>query len=52
MVSAYKALKDRGVTQELSSDGVGEDEPVCKEDTDECHEKNRRVEFVVHKAGE
>ena len=46
--SVVKALEERGVTQKISSKGVGEDEPTCEEDTDECHEKNRRVEFVVH----
>jgi outer membrane protein OmpA-like peptidoglycan-associated protein len=27
--------------------GAGETEHACSEDTDECHEKNRRVEFIV-----
>lgn len=44
------ALKERGVTQEIDARGAGEKEPVCSEKTDECHEKNRRVEFVVAKS--
>ncbi len=41
------ALRERGVTQEIDSRGAGETELECQEDTDECHEKNRRVEFLV-----
>lgn len=41
------ALAQRGVTQKVDSKGVGETEPMCSEDTDECHESNRRVEFIV-----
>lgn len=48
--SVVKALESRGVTQKMDSKGVGETEPTCEEDTDECHEQNRRVEFVVEKA--
>jgi len=44
------ALRDRGVTQTIDSRGAGEQEPSCSEETDECHEKNRRVEFVVEKS--
>lgn len=43
-----KALTNRGVPQDLSASGVGELEPVCKEDTPECHESNRRVEFIIN----
>lgn len=46
------ALQERGVAQTIDSRGVGETEPVCSEDTDACHEQNRRVEFVVEKAAE
>ncbi|MEM9458734.1 MAG: OmpA family protein [Myxococcota bacterium] len=46
------ALRERGVSQTIDSRGAGEAEPVCSEDTDECHERNRRVEFVVEKAAE
>ena len=45
--AVVQALRDRGVTTVLDSSGVGELEPLCEEDTDECHEMNRRVEFIV-----
>lgn len=41
------ALESRGVTQAMDARGAGEDELTCTEDTDECHEKNRRVELIV-----
>ena len=41
------ALRERGVTIELEHDGGGETEPMCSEDTDECHASNRRVEFLI-----
>jgi len=41
------ALQQRGVEIELESSGVGELEPLCEEDTDECHASNRRVEFLI-----
>ncbi|MFK7989652.1 MAG: OmpA family protein [Sandaracinaceae bacterium] len=41
------ALRERGVTQEITSQGYGPTYPVCQEDTDECHAQNRRVEFFV-----
>jgi OOP family OmpA-OmpF porin len=41
------ALEERGVTIDLRASGVGELEPVCEEDTDECHSQNRRVEFLI-----
>lgn len=44
------ALRDRGVSQTIDARGAGETEPACTDDTDDCHEKNRRVEFVVAKA--
>lgn len=47
--SVVAALKERGVTQNIDSRGAGEQEPSCSEDTDACHEQNRRVEFVVEK---
>jgi len=45
--AVVKALRDRDVTLEIDSRGAGETEPLCEEDTDDCHEKNRRVEFLV-----
>jgi outer membrane protein OmpA-like peptidoglycan-associated protein len=41
------ALRERGLTITIDSAGRGESEPLCTEDTDECHEQNRRVDFVV-----
>lgn len=47
--AVVNALRDRGVSQTLDARGAGETEPACSEDTDECHETNRRVEFLVEK---
>lgn len=44
------ALRERGVTVALDSRGAGEAERTCTEDTDACHEQNRRVEFVIRTA--
>ncbi len=41
------ALQERGVTATLDHAGAGETEPLCEEDTDECHARNRRVEFII-----
>jgi outer membrane protein OmpA-like peptidoglycan-associated protein len=41
------ALRERGLTLEIDSNGRGESEPLCTEETTECFERNRRVEFVV-----
>ncbi len=40
-------LRSHGVSQEITSQGYGETYPLCHEDTDECHERNRRVELFV-----
>lgn len=45
--AVVSALQGRGVTAQLESSGAGETEPVCSEDTDECHAANRRVEFLI-----
>ena len=44
-VAAY--LHDHGVPQPVSSEGFGVTRPLCEEDTDECHDRNRRVEFII-----
>lgn len=44
-VAAY--LVSKGVTQTLRPQGRGESDPLCSEDTDECHARNRRVEFII-----
>ena len=41
------ALQERGVTATLDHSGAGETEPLCEEDTEQCHASNRRVEFVI-----
>lgn len=33
----------------IDSKGHGHSKPLCKEDNDACHDKNRRVEFIVVK---
>ena len=44
-VASY--LREHGTTQEVTSQGYGETYPLCTEDSDACHEQNRRVEFFV-----
>lgn len=41
------ALEQRGVSQPITSRGEGESQPLCQEDTEDCHAQNRRVEFLV-----
>ncbi|GAB5542205.1 MAG: hypothetical protein SangKO_019650 [Sandaracinaceae bacterium] len=41
------ALRSRGVSIPLSHSGRGETELLCQEDTEECHSRNRRVEFLI-----
>jgi len=46
------AVRDYVVSLGVTADrfvivGKGEEEPVCSEDTDACHERNRRVHFVI-----
>ena len=45
--AVVRALQGLGVTIQLEHLGKGKSEPLCTEDTDECHAKNRRVEFLV-----
>lgn len=49
--AVVEALRSRGVTQNIDAAGKGESEHLCSEDTDDCHAKNRRVEFVIETAG-
>lgn len=44
------ALEQRGVPQPIDSRGAGMTEPLCQEDTDECRQRNRRVEFKVERS--
>lgn len=41
------ALTARGVRARIESRGLGETSPICQEETDECHQRNRRVELVI-----
>lgn len=46
------AVRDYVVSLGVTADrfvivGKGEEEPVCSEDTDACHARNRRVHFVI-----
>lgn len=45
--AVVRALEARGVSAQLESSGAGESEPLCEEDTDECHARNRRVELLI-----
>lgn len=47
--SVVAMLRDKGVVQTIDAKGAGETQPVCEEDTPECHERNRRVEFIIEK---
>lgn len=40
-------LNSHGVSIEITHQGYGETYPVCREETPECAEQNRRVEFFV-----
>ncbi|MFK7985030.1 MAG: OmpA family protein [Sandaracinaceae bacterium] len=41
------ALQERGVSITLDHTGAGESNPLCQEETEECNEQNRRVEFLI-----
>lgn len=45
--AVVEALQARGVTQILDSRGEGESQLLCQEDSVECHQRNRRVEFFI-----
>ena len=46
--SSRRYLVSRGVLPErIEAQAFGEAHPVCQEDTDSCHARNRRVEFVL-----
>jgi outer membrane protein OmpA-like peptidoglycan-associated protein len=47
--AVVEALRSRGVTQTMDAAGKGMTQHLCTEDTDACHEKNRRVEFVIER---
>ena len=41
------ALTERGVSIPLQSRGLGETMPLCTDETDACHQRNRRVELHI-----
>ena len=45
--AVQKYLQEHGVTQQMSTQGLGQTKPVCQEKTDDCRYKNRRVEFLI-----
>ncbi len=45
--SVVKALQDRNVKTDLKPIGKGETQPLCEEDTEDCHQRNRRVQFKI-----
>lgn len=50
--SARDYIVSAGVTKNrLDTISCGEEKPLCKEQTEDCYQKNRRVEFVSGKAG-
>lgn len=45
--SVAAALTARGVTTPIESRGLGETMPLCQDESDECHQRNRRVELHI-----
>jgi outer membrane protein OmpA-like peptidoglycan-associated protein len=45
--SVVQALVQRGVQIPLTAEGKGKTARLCTEDTEECHARNRRVEFLI-----
>lgn len=45
--SVVSYLVEGGATVDLVGVGEGENQPLCTEDTPECHQMNRRVEFLI-----
>lgn len=41
------ALQSRGVSIQLDASGAGESELLCRETSEECNARNRRVEFLI-----
>jgi outer membrane protein OmpA-like peptidoglycan-associated protein len=42
-----RALVQRGVESHLTAVGRGTSEPLCTEATEDCNQRNRRVDFIV-----
>jgi outer membrane protein OmpA-like peptidoglycan-associated protein len=47
--AVVRYLFSQGVTTPMQAPGYGASAPVCMEPTDDCKQKNRRVEFRVKK---
>lgn len=45
--SVAEYLRSHEVAAEVTSQGYGETYPLCREETEECNQENRRVEFFV-----
>ena len=45
--SVEQALRSRGVQIPLEHIGAGETRPLCEDEVEECHARNRRVEFLI-----
>jgi OOP family OmpA-OmpF porin len=45
--AVVRALQERGVTITLQPIGRGHTQRLCTENTEACHERNRRVELLV-----
>lgn len=45
--AVVEALRSRNVTTPLVAAGIGEDRPLCTDDSDACHQRNRRVEIHI-----
>ncbi|MFT5358089.1 MAG: outer membrane protein OmpA-like peptidoglycan-associated protein [Polyangiales bacterium] len=45
--AVVEALRSRSVTTPLVAAGIGEDRPLCTDDNDACHQRNRRVEIHI-----
>jgi outer membrane protein OmpA-like peptidoglycan-associated protein len=48
--AVVRYLYTQGVTTPMQAPGYGASAPLCMEPTDDCKQKNRRVEFRVKKA--
>ncbi len=47
-LSVANYLRSQGATRVVFEPvGNGASQPVCREDNDACHDRNRRVEFTV-----
>ncbi|MBK9266135.1 MAG: OmpA family protein [Polyangiaceae bacterium] len=45
-----KYINEHGLPNvKIETAGYGKTKPLCTEDTDACHDKNRRVEFIILK---